>query len=131
MNLTLSTPALLFPAVSLLLLAYSNRFLHLASLIRKLHGDALAGHDLLVHDQLANLRHRLALIRAMQLWGVASLFGCTVSMGALLLGWETVGVAIFGLSVLMMAVSLALSLREIAISGGALAILLSQLEKKG
>lgn len=129
MKLDISTPALLFPAISLLLLAYTNRFLHLAALIRKLHSDALSGRDpTAARAQIENLRARLRLIRWMQAWGVASLLGCTLAMAALFAGWPEVGAALFGLSVALMAGSLAMSLREILISGGALAILLGQLE---
>lgn len=62
MNLAISTPAILFLAISLLFLASTNRFLHLAALIRRLHCDAHSGHDPLVLDQLQNLRQRLSLI---------------------------------------------------------------------
>lgn len=129
MQLELSTPALLFPAISLLLLAYTNRFLHLAALIRKLHSDFIAGHDpAAARAQINNLRARLSLIRWMQGLGVASLLGCTVAIAALFLGWREAGAGLFAGSVALMAASLTLSLREIMISGGALAILLAQLE---
>lgn len=130
MNLNITTPALLFPAISLLFLAYTNRFLHLAALIRSLHKEALAGHDAQAYAQIDNLRRRLALIRWMQIWGVASLLGCTLAMAALFFGWTISGAALFAASVLMMAASLALSLSEIVISGGALGILLRQLEAR-
>jgi hypothetical protein len=129
MPLELSTPALLFPAISLLLLAYTNRFLHLAALIRKLHGDFLAGHDPMARAQIDNLRARLRLIRWMQGLGVAALLGCTLAIAALFFGGLRSGQVLFAASVLLMAGSLALSLREIAISGGALAILLGEIEK--
>ncbi len=130
MQLDLSTPALLFPAVSLLLLAYTNRFLHLAALIRKLHQDFLEGRDPIARAQMANLRTRLRLIRWMQTFGVASLLGCTLSTAALFFGQPLAGQGLFGVSVVLMAVSLALSLREVLISGGALAILLAQVEEQ-
>jgi hypothetical protein len=129
MHLELSTPALLFPAISLLLLAYTNRFLHLAALIRKLHTDFIAGRDPMAPPQIANLRARLGLIRWMQTLGVAALLGCTLAIAALFFGWTRSGEGLFATSVLLMAASLALSLREIMISGGALAILLGELEK--
>jgi hypothetical protein len=66
----------------------------------------------------------------MQIWGVAALLGCTLAMAALFFGWDTSGACLFGASVIMIAISLALSLREISLSGGALAILLSQLESR-
>lgn len=129
-QLELSTPALLFPAISLLLLAYTNRFLHLAALIRKLHSDFMAGHDpAAARAQIDNLRARLRLIRWMQGLGVASLLGCTVAIAALFFQWQGSGAWLFAVSVALMAASLTLSLREIMISGGALAILLGQLEQ--
>ena len=127
MDLSLSTPALLFPAISLLFLAYTNRFLHLAALIRKLHNDYLAGNDPCAREQINNLHNRLSLIRWMQLWGVTALIGCTVAMVCLFFSWNAAGAVIFILSVMAMTVSLTLALREISISGGALKILLKQL----
>jgi hypothetical protein len=130
LQLDISTPALLFPAISLLLLAYTNRFLHLAALIRKLHSDFMAGHDPAgARAQIENLRARLRLIRWMQGLGVAALLGCTLAIAALFFGWPHAGASLFAVSVILMAASLTLSLREIMISGGALAILLRQLEQ--
>ncbi len=128
MDLSLSTPALLFPAISLLFLAYTNRFLHLAALIRKLHSDFRAGGDPLAREQILLIHRRLALIRWMQICGVASLIGCTLAMVCLFFDLGSVGSGIFVISVMLMTVSLALSLREIMVSGGALGLLLSQLE---
>jgi hypothetical protein len=80
MTLEVSTPALLFPAISLLFLSYTNRFLHLSALIRSLHSDWLVRGDELLRDQINNLRRRLTLIRAMQLFGAVSLLLCVISM---------------------------------------------------
>ena len=66
-DITLTTPGLLFSAISLLLLAYTNRFLTLASLIRKLHAEYLENPDKLVHGQIRNLQRRVNLIRNMQI----------------------------------------------------------------
>lgn len=128
MDLSLSTPALLFPAISLLFLGYTNRFLHLASLIRKLHSDYLQGHDPCAREQIALIHRRLSLIRWMQIWGIASLLGCTVAMVCIFLEFEVIGSVVFIISVVMMTLSLSLALKEISISGGALQILLAQLE---
>jgi hypothetical protein len=127
MHLDLSTPALLFPAISLLLLAYTNRFLHLAALIRKLHSEHAAGSDPLARPQIDNLRVRLELIRWMQALGVASLLACTVAMCALFFGWQVIGVVLFSIGMTLMAGSLALALREIMISGGALKVYLGEM----
>ncbi|NLD99070.1 MAG: DUF2721 domain-containing protein, partial [Fibrobacter sp.] len=66
MEITLSTPALLFPAISLLLLAYTNRFLALAALVRQLHGQYQQHPDDILFGQINNLRRRLKIIRNMQ-----------------------------------------------------------------
>ncbi|MEZ4728377.1 MAG: DUF2721 domain-containing protein [Caldilineaceae bacterium] len=78
MELTLTTPALLFPAISLLLLAYTNRFLTLAALMRELYASHRNQPDPNVKRQLANLRYRIVLIRNMQVCGVASFFLCVL-----------------------------------------------------
>lgn len=130
MRIDLATPALLFPAISLLLLAYTNRFLGLASLIRGLADRYRQSHDQLLIGQIQNLRHRLSLIRSMQAAGVLSIFSCVVCMFALFAGNETAGKALFGLSLVLLMVSLALSLREIQLSTNALTIQLSTLEER-
>ena len=83
MNITLTTPALLFPTVSLLMLAYNNRFLTLATIIRTLHDRYHANREESLLAQIANLRYRVYLIRNMQIYGVLSLIFCVVSMLAL------------------------------------------------
>lgn len=130
MDLTLTTPALLFPAISLLLLAYTNRFLTLASLIRELHRSYKANPDEIVFAQLSNLRYRVRLIRDMQIFGVSSFFGCTLSMFAIFSGQKMIGEVLFGASLVLLMVSLVLSLREVQVSIGALNLRLSDLEKK-
>jgi hypothetical protein len=130
MEITLATPALLFPAISLLLLAYTNRFLGLASLIRGLAARYLESHDQLLVGQIENLRHRLSLIRQMQAAGVASIFVCVACMFALFAGNAPVGKVLFGASLLLLMLSLGLSLREIQLSTLALNIQLSTLERK-
>ncbi len=129
MELTLTTPALLFPAISLLLLAYTNRFLTLASLIRELHRSYKNNPEEIIMAQLANLRYRVKLIRNMQIFGVSSFFGCVLCMFMLFAGQINVGKYIFAISLLLLMVSLALSLREVQISIDALSYRLSDLEK--
>jgi hypothetical protein len=128
MLLTLQTPALLFPAISLLLLAYTNRFLHLAALIRSLHGQHKQQPDPIIFAQIGNLRFRLHLIRRMQSLGVASLFGCVFCMFVLFTGHETIGKFVFGGSLLLMMGSLSYSIWEIRLSVVALNLHLSDLE---
>lgn len=125
--LTLTTPALLFPAISLLLLAYTNRFLTLAQLIRKLHGDYQSTRQRIVFEQLKNLRLRVRLIRDMQVYGVTSLLGCVVTMFLLYANAEDVAAIIFGMSLILLIFSLAYSIYEVYISIRALNIQLQDL----
>lgn len=131
MDLQVSTPALLFPAISLLFLSFTNRFLHLAALIRKLHGDWLRDGDPVLLVQIHNLRSRLGLIRMMQLFGALSLFLCVTAMMTVLGGLQTFAVASFVTALVLMAASLACLVREVWISGGALRILLDEVENNG
>ena len=128
MTIDITTPALLFPAISLLLLAYTNRFLTLASLIRELHSKYKQQPDDIIYRQLGNLRYRVRLIKNMQAYGVTSLLLCVVCMFVLFAGWVEVGKYIFGASLILMALSLALSLREIQVSVDALEVRLSDVE---
>jgi len=130
MELTLTTPALLFPAISLLLLAYTNRFLTLANLIRELHRSYKANPDPLIKGQLENLRYRVVIIRNMQIYGVSSFFLCVLCMFVLFAGRPDFGKWVFGASLILLMISLALSLREVQVSVDALNLRLSDLEQK-
>ncbi|MDZ4719671.1 MAG: DUF2721 domain-containing protein [Roseiflexaceae bacterium] len=120
MELSLTTPALLFPAISLLLLAYTNRFLALAALMRDLYARYTAQPSPIVRGQLNNLRYRIVIIRNMQFCGVASFFFCVLSMFMLFAGQPIIGTWLFGACLILLLVSLALSLREIQVSIDAL-----------
>lgn len=129
MNLT--TPALLFPAISLLLLAYTNRFLVLAQLIRQLHSQYKNDDQKeLVLRQIANLRHRITLIRRMQALGVMSFILCAVSMFLVFIHLELAAQLAFGLSLFLLLLSLIFSFYEITISTRAIEIELEDLEQK-
>ena len=128
MALEISTPALLFPAVSLLFLAYTSRFLHLAALVRSLHKDWVTHRDETLKAQIDNLRKRLQLIRWMQLLGAASLFLCVSSMVAIMFQFIAVGITTFLGALLLMGGSLAMLIIEIWCSGGALKVLLDRVE---
>jgi len=134
MNLSLTTPALLFPAISLLLLAYTNRFLAIATIIRQLHGKYSNTSDpVVIVNQIKNLRKRLYLIRSMQFFGVLSFFLCVLSMGLLFKEIIYLGEYAFGASLASLLLSLAVSLREVQLSTRALELELSDMElgKKG
>jgi hypothetical protein len=129
MDITLTTPALLFPTVSLLMLAYTNRFLTIATIIRTLHDRYQEARSENLLGQIANLRYRTYLIRNMQIFGVLSLLMCVISMFALFAGWIEAGNWTFGAALVLMMVSMLISLRELTISVGALDLLLSELEE--
>jgi hypothetical protein len=128
MELTLTTPALLFPAISLLLLAYTNRFLSLANLTRDLYAKYRAAPDARLKGQLLNLRYRIGIIRWMQIFGVASFFGCVLSMFLLFAGLRDAATWIFGASLALLLISLAYSLRELTVSVDALMLQISDLD---
>src|SRR3990172_4955061 len=131
MDIDLTTPVLLFPTVSLLLLAYTNRFLTLATIIRNLYDRYNADQNANLLSQIANLRYRVYLIRNMQIAGVLSLLFCVVSMFALFAGWIPGGQWSFAVALILMIISLGISLRELQISVGALDLLLTDLEEHG
>lgn len=128
MALTLATPSLLFPAISLLLLAYTNRFLALASLIRDLQAQYRSTHHASLRLQIDNLRRRVRLIQFMQAAGAGSLLLCVACMFLLFAGLEAPARWLFGASLLLMMLSLGLSVREIWISVTALNIQLADME---
>jgi len=128
MELGLTTPALLFPAISLLLLAYTNRFLTLANLIRELHKSYKSNPEQIILAQISNLRYRVMLIRNMQVYGIVSFFLCVLCMFVLFAGQELLGKIIFGVSLIALMISLGISFREIQVSVDALNYRLSDLE---
>ena len=128
-ELSLTTPALLIPAVSLILLAYTNRFLSYAQLIRNLKEQHIQNPSKVTKAQIDNLRRRLHLTRTMQFLGVTSLFFCVVTMFLIYIKCYTTSAYIFGLALLLLIGSLGISIHEIHISVRALEIHLKDMEK--
>jgi hypothetical protein len=129
MELQLSTPALLFSAITLLMLAFTNRFLAIATLIRGLHKNYLKEPDsAIIVEQIHNLRRRLTLIKNMQLFGVFSFLMCIVCMYLLFLGYTFAANWVFVASMASLLISLLISLIEIQISTKALNLELSDME---
>ena|SRR5258705_3976972 len=130
MEINFTTPALLFPAISLLLLAYTNRFLALANLVRKLHDEYKKGEqNKIILRQIHSLRRRIRLVRYMQALGVFSFLCCVVTMYTIYMNWtEAIGYE-FALSLLSLLASLIISLFEITISTKALELELSDIEE--
>lgn len=127
-QLSLTTPALLFSAISLLLLAYTNRFLAYASVVRNLHARYKENPDALIVGQIQNLRKRLVLTRTMQLLGIGSLLLCVLCMLLVYIELQLSAEIIFGIALVMLIVSLAISVREIQISVKALDLHISDME---
>lgn len=129
MQLEISTPALLFPAITLLLLAYTNRFLALATLIRNLHTKYQQSEEKkVIEGQIKNLRRRLNMVRRMQAFGVFSFLLTVCCMFALFQGAESLANYLFGASLISLLTSLTFSLIEIQISTKALNLELSDME---
>jgi hypothetical protein len=126
----LTTPALLFPAISLLMLAYTNRFITLAGLVRELHSEYQKTPSDILSGQIHNLQQRIAIIKYMQIFGAMSFFFCVVSMFLIFAGMGIPANYIFGLSLLLLLLSLALLIRELQISINALNIQLKDFDKK-
>ena len=126
----LTTPALLFPAISLLLLAYTNRFLVLGQLIRQLHSQPQEQFEEIIIRQIDNLRQRILLTKAMQGLGVLSFILCSLAMLFLFIELVVLAELSFGLSLFLLVLSLLVSLFEIMISTKAIEIELEDLEKR-
>ena len=130
MDLTLTTPALLFPAISLLFLSYTNKFLALASLIRTLHNADSKDHgNPVIQGQLDNLRRRMKLIKHMQGAGIMSFILCVVDMFLLHFRVMDIAFVVFGLCLLFLLLSLVICLMEIKISVDALELQVQDMEK--
>ena len=127
-ELSLTTPALLFSAVSLILLAYTNRFLSYAQLVRTLKEQHLQHPSKVTRAQIDNLRRRLPLTRTKQLLGVTSLFLCVVTMFLIYVGLMLLSAYVFGAALLLLVGSLGVSIWEIQISVRALEIHLKDME---
>ena len=127
---SLVTPTLLFSAVSLIMLAYTNRFLSYAQLVRTLKDQYAANRSDVTAAQIANLRKRLNLTRMMQLLGISSLLLCVVSMFLCFIGLRIAAIAVFGVALLLLVASLTISIRELLISTHALELHLKEMDRE-
>jgi hypothetical protein len=126
--LTLTTPALLFSAISLIMLAYTNRFLAYAAVVRNLHDKYLDKQDDLLIEQIKNLKKRLGLTRAMQILGITSLLLCVFTMFLVYVHYVVLATWVFGIALLLLILSLSLLIWEIQISTYALSLHLRDIE---
>lgn len=130
MEMTITTPSLLFPAISLLMLAYTNRFVTLANVIRQLSNLENAPSRDIVIRQIENLRIRMMVIRLMQAFGVLSFVFCTLSMFSLLLAFQMAGMYLFAVSMILLVISLLCSFYEVNISTTAINIELEKFDEE-
>ena len=119
-ELTLTTPALLFSAISLIMLAYTNRFLAYAAIIRNLHDKYQTEKNSVLIAQIKNIKQRLYLTRSMQIYGISSLLLCVISMFLIYIQQQTIAIWTFGLALILLMISLAFLIWEIQISVKAL-----------
>jgi hypothetical protein len=130
MDFNLQTPTLLFSAISLLMLAYTNRFVVIANLVRELYAQHIKEPTDITYDQLANLRKRMRIIRNMQIFGGVSFFFSVLSLLFLFASLDFIAKTAFGTSIIMLLVSLMLLLMELQISVHALNIQLKDFDSK-
>lgn len=129
MDITINTPALFFPAISLVMLAYTNRFLALASVVRNLHSQYNeADRNEKIYGQIRNLKYRLRLVKNMQTFGVLSFLSCIFSMYFIYIDQMLWANVMFGLAMLAFIISLIMSLIEIRLSTKALELELSDMQ---
>ncbi len=128
-ELTLTTPALLFSAISLIMLAYTNRFLAYAAIIRNLHDKYQKEKDSVLIAQIKNIKHRLYLTRSMQIFGITSLLFCVLTMFLIYIQLHTIAVWIFGVALILLIISLVFLIWEIQISVKALEHHINDIEK--
>lgn len=130
MEISFNTPALLFPAITFLMLVYSNRFLALSNLIRNLHDrykkEKESGSKIVL--QIKNLRTRLTMIRLMQALAVSSFLLCLICMYLIFNNRQSFAHILFAVSMIFLMGSMVLSILEIQISTKALEHELSDME---
>ena len=128
-QLTITTPALLFSAISLIMLAYTNRFLAYAAVIRNLHDIYLQKKQTSLLRQIKNLKLRLNLTRWMQIFGISSLLFCVLTMFLIYVKQQMIAVYLFGFALILLIISLALLIKEIQISAQALQYHIADIEE--
>ncbi len=126
--LNLTTPALLFSAISLIMLAYTNRFLAYTAVIRNLYAKYKENPDNSILRQIRNLKLRLFLTKWMQIFGITSLFLCVMTMFLIYIDYQEIAVWVFGAGLLLLLTSLAFLIKEIQISTRALLHHISDIE---
>jgi hypothetical protein len=129
MELSVNIPALLFPAISLIMLAYTNRFLALSNRVRMLHDKyQVIEQRHVVFGQIKNLKYRIKLVQNMQTYGVATLLSSILCMFFIFIEYQAVAKFIFAVSLITFSISIFLSFIEIRLSTKAIELELSDME---
>ena len=130
MDFNITTPALLFSAISLWMLSFTNRFLAVANLVRQFVAQYTEHPDQGIKKQLDNFRIRLMLIKYTQFFGVLSFFLCVLCMFLIFAGQVFIAEIVFAASLVVLMASIAVSLYEVFISIGALKLELEKIDRK-
>jgi hypothetical protein len=130
MELTLTTPALLFPTISLLILAYTNRFIAIGNRMRNLHSLYEKEKSDSVLGQIRILKVRVRMIRDLQIVGIACLFFCVLTMFLIFENQPEFAKHSFELSLLLLMLAFGISAWEIVLSTRALNIQLKNIEEQ-
>ena len=129
MELSVNIPALLFPAISLIMLAYTNRFLALSNRVRMLHDKyQIIEQRHIVFGQIKNLKYRIKLVQNMQTYGVATLLSSILCMFFIFIEYQAVAKFIFAVSLITFSISIFLSFIEIRLSTKAIELELSDMD---
>lgn len=126
MLLDISTPALVFPALSVLMLAYTNKFIAISKRVRALHAEHKRTPTQALHKQIRSLNKRMIYIRNMQICAIAGFSSNILSMGFIFLGLNTLAIFLFGLGISLVFISLIISILEIYMSVQAMTVLLNE-----
>lgn len=129
MELSLSIPALLFPAISLTMLAYNARYLAIAALIRQLHQKYQETESKSIGLQVKKLSKRLSIIKNMQATAIMSFLLAVITMSLIYVELNFWANLVFGVSLLALMISLVLSFIEVQLSTKALSIQLKDIER--
>lgn len=130
MDISINTPALLFPAISLVMLAYTNRFLALSNRVRSLHDKYVENqtNNKTIHAQIKSIRYRLKLIKHMQTLGVITFIACIFCIFFVYINAMLAANIFFAISLIAFTISLIISLIEVQLSNKAIELQLSDIE---
>ncbi len=124
--LDISTPALVFPALSVLMLAYTNRFIAISKRVRALHAEHQRKPSANLLEQIKLLRKRMLYIRNMQIGALTGFSSNILSIAFIFFGLDQVALIFFGLGLILVFVSLIICIVEIYLSVHAMRILLTE-----